>query len=719
MKKKQFGLGNVWRFPYLVYSNGGGAFLIPFIVMMLLVGFPLMFMELAFGQYASLSPVVIYKHFSPLFAGLGYGMIAVSAIVMLYYNMIIAWTLYYMYASLKPELPWSRCDPLWSSELCYSYKEKDDCLANDPNATYYNRTCFDQITAQHLNITTNLLTTTTKIMEKKAPADEYFNNYVLGNIETIDETGNIQFHLLISLLIAWIMVFLCLSKGVQSSGKVVYFTALFPYLVLVILFIRGITLPGAMKGIAFYVKPDFSRLFAAHVWGDAAVQVFFALSPAWGGLITLASYNKFTNNCYRDSILVLFANAGTSIFSGFVVFSIIGYLAHEMDVAIDEVVDQGVGLAFMVYPEVVARLPVSPFWSFLFFFMLITLGLDSQFALLETVQTAVLDRFPSLRDHKIIILLLVSTVGYAGGIIFTTQSGVLWLGLFDHYAANFSVLIIAITECLLIAWYYGTERFIRDIEKMIGHRTKRWKQLWSIMWKYITPSILMFLLIFNWIKHEPPKSGDYIYPEWSNIFGWILAFIPTIIIIITMLHTYFSYDGGQNKSIAQKINLLMQPSENWGPTHKNIEKLQRRKSSRLAMAAEQQQQSQQQQSSSILEANPPLLLNGDLPQSTTTASMTNNNTDDNNKIQTNGNITLLPIKLRPKLKQTLSDPINIVNDNNKQSSSSSSSNIKPLQQQNSFDNPSFDVQYPVIELGQPSSLQLSFTKSETNQTPRI
>ena len=502
------------------------------------------------------------------------------------------------------------------------------------------------------------------------------------------------------------------------------------------------------------------------VWGDAAVQVFFALSPAWGGLITLASYNKFTNNCYRDSILVLFANAGTSIFSGFVVFSIIGYLAHEMDVAIDEVVDQGVGLAFMVYPEVVARLPVSPFWSFLFFFMLITLGLDSQFALLETVQTAVLDRFPSLRDHKIIILLLVSTVGYAGGIIFTTQSGVLWLGLFDHYAANFSVLIIAITECLLIAWYYGTERFIRDIEKMIGHRTKRWKQLWSIMWKYITPSILMvsisshfaffffdflnqisifqFLLIFNWIKHEPPKSGDYIYPEWSNIFGWILAFIPTIIIIITMLHTYFSYDGGQNKSIAQvscfihlsifgsiknhsifiiiffqkKINLLMQPSENWGPTHKNIEKLQRRKSSRLAMAAEQQQQqSQQQQSSSILEANPPLLLNGDLSQSTTTAStMTNNNTDDNNKIQTNGNITLLPIKLRPKLKQTLSDPINIVNDNNKQSSSS---NIKPLQQQNSFDNPSFDVQYPVIELGQPSSLQLSFTKSETNQTPRI
>lgn len=144
----------------------------------------------------------------------------------------------------------------------------------------------------------------------------------------------------------------------------------------------------------------------------------------------------------------------------------------------------------MVYPEVVSRLPISPFWSFMFFLMLITLGLDSQFALLETVQTAVLDRFPNLRDHKFLILTLVSTMGYAGGVIFTTQSGVLWLGLFDKYAANFSVLIIAITECILISWYYGTERFIRDIEKMIGVRSQQWKTFWTWIWKLVTPLTL-------------------------------------------------------------------------------------------------------------------------------------------------------------------------------------------------------------------------------------
>lgn len=200
---------------------------------------------------------------------------------------------------------------------------------------------------------------------------------------------------------------------------------------------------------------------------------------------------KICSFFHRDSILVLLANAGTSIFSGFVVFSIIGYLAHELELPVDEVVDHGVALAFLVYPEVVSRLPISPLWSFLFFLMLITLGLDSQFALLETVQTAILDAFPKLRDHKILILLLVSTGGYAGGIIFTTQSGILWLELFDRYAANFSVSIIAITECLLIAWYYGADKFMRDIEKMIGPRSEAWRKLYIWMWKFITPATLI------------------------------------------------------------------------------------------------------------------------------------------------------------------------------------------------------------------------------------
>lgn len=193
----------------------------------------------------------------------------------------------------------------------------------------------------------------------------------------------------------------------------------------------------------------------------------------------------------RDSLIVATSNILTSIFAGFVIFSIIGYLAHELDTEVGQVVDQGVGLAFMVYPEVVARLPGAPLWSFLFFFMLLTLGLDSQFALLETVQTAILDRFPHLREHKIVVLAVVSTMGYLIGLIFTTQGGVFWLQLFDKYAANYSVLLIAISECLLVSWYYGAERFLRDIEKMIGSQSYLWTMFWSFMWKFATPATLI------------------------------------------------------------------------------------------------------------------------------------------------------------------------------------------------------------------------------------
>lgn len=126
-------------------------------------------------------------------------------------------------------------------------------------------------------------------------------------------------------------------------------------------------------------------------------------------------------NFSRDSLIVAISNILTSFFAGLVIFSIIGFLAQELDVDVEKVVDQGAGLAFIVYPEVVTRLPISPLWSLLFFLMLLTLGLDSQFALMETVTTAILDRFPNLRQFKIWVVLIVAILGYLGGLGFTTN----------------------------------------------------------------------------------------------------------------------------------------------------------------------------------------------------------------------------------------------------------------------------------------------------------
>ncbi|XP_075169200.1 glycine transporter [Haematobia irritans] len=549
------GLGNVWRFPYLCYNNGGGAFLIPFTIMLIIAGLPLMFMELSFGQYAALGPVAIYQRFCPLLSGLGTGMIIVSAIVMLYYNLIIAWTIFYMFASFRTKLPWEACEPEWSSEHCYSYEEADACSAI--NGTFYRRNCYNSTYVDEHNISQLAL------MYKKTPAAEYFDHHVLGLSSGIDEIGSIRLSLAGCLFIAWTIVFLCLCKGVQSSGKVVYFTALFPYVVLVILFVRGVTLPGAEEGILYYITPDFNKLINPKVWGDAAVQIFFALSPAWGGLITLSSYNKFTNDCYKDSLIVAISNIATSFFAGMVIFSIIGFLAHELNMDVKEVMNEGPGLAFVVYPEVVTRLPISPVWAVLFFVMLLTLGLDSQFALMETVTTAILDKFPNSRQYKTWVVFFVAILGYIGGLGFTTNSGMYWLQLMDTYAANWSVLLIAITECILITWIYGSQNFLNDIQGMIGKRSKFWNFFWSGMWRFVTPAALMFILIFNLVEHQPVTYADYVYPLWADAIGWVIGLVPASAVILIAIMQICN--GPEHLGIKDRILFLLKPTEEWGP----------------------------------------------------------------------------------------------------------------------------------------------------------
>ena len=160
------------------------------------------------------------------------------------------------------------------------------------------------------------------------------------------------------------------------------------------------------------------------VWADAATQIFYSLGPSFGGLITLASYNKFTNNCHRDAILIAFANCGTSIFAGFVIFSIIGFMAKQAALLVGEVIKGGTGLAFIAYPEAVTQMPVPQLWSFLFFGMLITLGLDSQFTMTETITTAIMDQFPNLRNHKGKVVIAASVLGFILGLTMCTRGGI-------------------------------------------------------------------------------------------------------------------------------------------------------------------------------------------------------------------------------------------------------------------------------------------------------
>lgn len=145
--------------------------------------------------------------------------------------------------------------------------------------------------------------------------------------EDINITAPFNWKIAIALCIAWVLVYMCMIKGIASSGKVVYVTATFPYIVLIIFFFRGITLHGMSDGLRHLFTPTWHIILDPVVWLEAGTQIFFSLGLAFGGLIAFSSYNPVNNNCYRDAIMVSMTNCLTSMFAGIVVFSIIGFKA--------------------------------------------------------------------------------------------------------------------------------------------------------------------------------------------------------------------------------------------------------------------------------------------------------------------------------------------------------------------------------------------------------
>ncbi|XP_059334251.1 sodium- and chloride-dependent glycine transporter 1 isoform X2 [Ammospiza nelsoni] len=532
------GLGNVWRFPYLCYRNGGGAFMFPYFIMLVFCGIPLFFMELSFGQFASQGCLGVWR-VSPMFKGVGYGMMVVSTYIGIYYNVVICIAFYYFFVSMTRVLPWTYCSNPWNTPDCVGVL--------DGNLS----------SRAALNIS-QLLNTTQK---RTSPSEEYWRRYVLNLSDDIGNLGEVRLPLLGCLGVSWVVVFLCLIKGVKSSGKVVYFTATFPYVVLTILFVRGITLEGAVTGIMYYLTPQWDKILNAKVWGDAASQIFYSLGCAWGGLITMASYNKFNNNCYRDSIIISITNCATSVYAGFVIFSILGFMANHLGVDVSKVADHGPGLAFVAYPEALTLLPISPLWSILFFFMLILLGLGTQFCLLETLVTAIVDEVGNewIIRKKTFVTLGVAVAGFLLGVPLTTQAGIYWLLLMDNYAASFSLVVISCIMCVTIMYIYGHRNYFKDIEMMLGFPPPLFFQ---ICWRFISPAIIFFILVFTVIQYRPISYNDYVYPTWAISIGFLMALSSVICIPIYAIYKVCCSEGD---TLLERLKNATKASKDWGP----------------------------------------------------------------------------------------------------------------------------------------------------------
>lgn len=565
------GLGNVWRFPYLCYKNGGAAFLIPYVIMLFFAGLPLFFIELVLGQYTSLGPNKLYPNLAPIFSGLGWAMVVMSALTSIYYNIIIAWTIYYTFASFTNDLPWGHCDNPYNSKDCYTMEAAAECKALGLH--YYDGQCYaseDYCTIGGFSLLNQTYCVSPSnisdvrgvegIVPRISASEDFFKNKMLGITgKTWVDIGEMRWELVGCLALAWLLVAGCLAKGVKSSGKVVYFTALFPYLVLIILLVRGATLEGAYKGIEYYLlKPDLSKLREISVWNDAAVQIFYSTGVGFGGLITLSSYNHFNNNCMRDAIVVAICNSATSLFAGLVIFSMLGFLAHELGTEIDEVVSSGSGLAFVVYPTAVTHMPVPPLWSCLFFIMLITLGLDSQFVMVETVTTALLDQFECLRKRKLLVVFSTCFILFLCGLTLCLEGGLLMFELFNTFSAGLCLIIVSIVEIFAVSYMFGFNRFM-DIVKteMEIYVPVVLYGFWAITMCFITPVALILILAFSLYNVAPVGMEGYVYPEGIQVLGWLIFGSSVVFLPIGAIYSFII-----------KRNYLFSPTDAFCPAYK-------------------------------------------------------------------------------------------------------------------------------------------------------
>ena len=453
------GLGNVWRFPYLCYINGGGAFLIPYIFFVVTCGLPLVFLEIVLGQYTGKSGIMVWN-ICPILMGCGVAGFFMLFLVVSYYNVIVAWILYYLFSSFNRVLPWSNCDNEWNTQHCFDGTKTDT----------FNCTHFSNDTVTDCNITAYQLEN--EGMLQKDPVSEFWENKVLHLSQGISHLGIIKWDLALCLLLAYVLVYLCIWKGIKDSQLSLYITVCTPYLLLTVMVIRGLTLQGSLQGIKYYLLPNWGRLLDSRVWADAGTQVFFSYAVCIGIIPTLASYNSFNRNCLRDALIFSCVNSFTSIFAGFVIFTMLGFMAHVQEVSISEIAESGPGLAFIAYPKALAKMPLASLWSVLFFLMLLLLGLGSMLGIIETLVASFTEVFShSLRrGHRPkLVLFVICVILYCLGLPMVTHGGMYVLQLFDFFVISKLGLLIGCLECFIISYCYGIQKFSDNVRVMLGH----------------------------------------------------------------------------------------------------------------------------------------------------------------------------------------------------------------------------------------------------------
>lgn len=462
------GLGNIWRYPYLLYSNGGGAFLVPYFVALFTAGIPLVLLEYGFGHKFRGSGPLAFARANKKFEWLGWWPSFSSFIILTYYTMILSWAMNFLLASFGQT---------WGA---------------DPNAYFF---------GDFLKLSSG-------------PFD-------LGGM-----VWPIFIGITLIWAINWFISYKGVSGGIEKLNKILLPTL---FVIMIIIVLRGVTLEGAAVGLNRLFTPDWSKITDLRVWIDAYGQVFFSLSLAMGILITYSSYLPRKTDLNNSAFITAFANSGFEFLCAIGVFGILGFMATSQGVPIDEVASQSIGLAFVVFPKVFSLMgPLGTFFGVLFFASLVFAGLTSSISLMEAFVGAVTDKTGASRKK---VVTITAIVGYLISVIYATGAGLFFLDIIDNWINSFSIVVVGLLEAIIIGWLVGADKIRKHTNSISLFRIGKW---WEIMVKYLTPAILIYIVVNNFINELKTPYGDY--PMSALILlGWSVIGAIIVLSVVSSL----------------------------------------------------------------------------------------------------------------------------------------------------------------------------------------
>lgn len=461
------GFGNLWRFPFVCAKNGGGAFLVPFFIALLSAGIPIMILEYYLGVKNRTSAPFSLGRIKPSFKIIGWLAVSGAFTLNIFYNAIMGWTFVHLFK-------------------------------------------FSTITEWAADIKT---------------AQAHFFGEILGVPATQGNPWNfvgIQWPLLLGLILSWVIIWWIVKGGLNRVGKVLIYTVPLPVIFVVVMVIRGLTLPGAVEGLNYYLAPDWTKLFEAKVWLAAYGQVFFSLSICLGTLIAYSSFMPRHSEIPNSASITSFCDCTFSFLSGFAVFSILGFFAHALNVPITEVAQAGPGLTFVAYPAALVQLPFGvEVFALMFYLTLFLLGIDSAFSLLETIVAVVRDQFGWSRVKATTSICVISAIL---GIPFVTNAGLLWLDIVDHFAINYILVIVGIFECIAVAYFLGADEMIKDVNQNAEFKLGK---VYKFFLSFFAPGVLIIIVIKSIIEEiKTPYEG---YPVSALIVIGLGSFVACLI----------------------------------------------------------------------------------------------------------------------------------------------------------------------------------------------